>query len=110
MKPLHPCGNPACPTLVRGRARCPEHTVTREERNPKDKAQAKFYGSTQWKAIRAGVKRNQPICGMCHRAPTTTAHHRDNDWRNNDPSNHQGACDPCHRKHSGREHFKKRAS
>lgn len=110
MRPMHPCGNPACATLVRNGPNCPAHTITREMRNPKDSAQAKFYGSTQWKAIRKAVKARDPICKMCHRRPSTTAHHKDNDWTNNDPSNHEGACTECHNKHSGAEHWKKRAS
>lgn len=107
MRPMRPCAVASCPTLTRN-PRCPAHTITREQRNPKDPAQAKFYGSAQWKKIRAIVKRRDPICKMCNRAPTTTVHHKDNNWRNNEPSNHEGACDPCHRAHSGAQHYKKR--
>ena len=108
-RPLHPCAVPTCPSLTRN-TRCPQHTITREERNPRDPAQIKFYGSARWKQIRATVKLNQPICGMCHRVPTDTVHHIDGNWQNNQPENHQGVCDTCHRQHSGREHRKKRAS
>lgn len=109
MKPLHPCGVPSCPTLTRN-ARCPAHTVTREERNPKDPKQQQFYGSTRWKATRSIIRKRDPICKMCHRRPTTQVHHKDNDWQNNDPSNLEGVCKWCHLEHSGREQRKKQAS
>jgi hypothetical protein len=108
VRPSHPCAVPNCSELVSGRARCVPHTITREERNPKDPAQAKFYGSVQWKAIRTLVRRRDPICKQCHRAPTQQAHHKDNDWRNNQLANLEGVCGTCHRKHSGAEHHKKR--
>lgn len=110
MRPLHPCATPSCGTLVRGTSHCPAHTITREMRNPKDPAQAQFYGSTRWKAIRSMVRRQQPICGMCKRYPTTSVHHRDNNWQNNELTNLQGVCTTCHNKHSGTEHSKKRTA
>lgn len=103
-KPMHPCGYPSCPELVRT-PRCPEHTITREERNPKDPAQAQFYGSVQWKTLRRIVKARDPICKICNRNPTTEADHIDDNWENNDlDTNLQGVCSTCHNTKSGRQH------
>lgn len=55
VRPAHPCAVPNCSSLVRGTSRCPTHTITREERNPKDPQQAKFYGSTPTNASRRSL-------------------------------------------------------
>lgn len=108
MRPPHPCAVPNCSSLVRGRARCPEHTVTREERNPKDPRQAQFYGSVQWKTLRRIVKARDPICKICDRNPTQEADHIDDDWGNNALENLQGVCTLCHNSKSGKQHYWKR--
>ncbi len=102
----HACGQGGCPELVSGRARCSAHTIERK----KDPTQAKFYGSSQWQKLRAIVKRQQPICGMCKRAPSTSVHHKDGDWKNCTMENLEGVCKPCHARHSGTEHRMKRGN
>lgn len=109
MKPLHTCSVASCPTLVRNGPRCPAHTITREQRNPKDPRQAQFYGSTRWKKLRAMVKARDPICKICRRKPTQEADHIDDNWENNDYDNNlQGVCSDCHATKSGRQHYWRR--
>lgn len=74
----------------------------------KDPAQAKFYGSTQWKKLRTIVRHRDPICKMCHKKPTTQVHHEDGRWQNNALENLQGVCTQCHDSYSGRQHQAKR--
>ena len=75
----------------------------------KSRAQARFYGSRQWKAIRARVRREQPTCTVCRHAPTTDVHHRDGDWRNLAPSNLQGVCRHCHLSLTAEQHNARRS-
>jgi 5-methylcytosine-specific restriction enzyme A len=104
MRPLRPCAQPGCPALVRGSSRCPRHTVKQSDRRQQDPEQARFYGSRQWKALRAMVRRQQPTCGVCGKAPSEQVHHRSGDWRDNRMENLQGVCSPCHRRESGAAH------
>lgn len=104
MRAGHPCGTPGCPQIVRGKPRCPAHTIERK----KDPAQAKYYGSSAWQQLRAVIRRQQPICQVCRRAPSQSVDHIDGDWKNNATENLRGACNPCHATKSGSEHFKKR--
>lgn len=102
-KPLHPCPEPGCPVLVAD-GKCSAHTTARA----KDPDQAKFYGSSRWQSIRKLIRRRDPVCKLCLRGAATNVDHIDGNWRNNDPSNLRGLCDPCDRRHSGSQHSEKR--
>ena len=103
MKPLHPCGYPSCPTLT-SHARCDVHRVERY----KDPEQQKYYGSREWKLLRSQVRREEPICRICKRKPTTNVDHIDGNWRNRDRKNLRGLCGTCDRRHTGAQHYRKR--
>jgi 5-methylcytosine-specific restriction enzyme A len=104
VRPLRPCTEPGCATLVK-RGRCSDHLVER----PKNPDQQRFYGSTRWKALRTLVKKQEPICRMCRRKPTKVADHIDGDWRNNARENLRGLCTDCNAEHTARQHQAKRA-
>jgi 5-methylcytosine-specific restriction enzyme A len=102
-RPLRPCTQSGCPRLVSG-GRCEEHARVRKH----DPNQRRFYSSARWRQLAELVRRQQPICTVCERAPSTQAHHRDGDWRNNAADNLAGICAPCHARESGRAHREKR--
>lgn len=97
----HPCATSGCPELVVHGSHCPGHEATRRQKDPE---QERFYGSARWKAIRALVRRQQPICRICHVNPTSVIDHRDGDWKNNDLSNLRGLCTSCNASHTARQH------
>ncbi|MGA6183373.1 HNH endonuclease signature motif containing protein [Stenotrophomonas sp. NPDC077421] len=63
--------------------------------------------STYWLRLRAVVLSQSPLCVACMAEGRTTAashvDHRDGDSRNNDLSNLQGLCRPCHSAKTARE-------
>lgn len=73
-----------------------------------DTGQARFYGSAKWKALRAQVRREEPVCRICQSAPTASVDHIDGNWRNNARGNLRGLCNACERSHTGRQHQAKR--
>lgn len=56
--------------------------------------------SAEWRAIRAAVLLEQPLCACCAAADRVTAatevDHIDEDAQNNARENLQGLCKPCH--------------
>lgn len=103
-KPLRPCGAAGCPTLVASGV-CAEHT---RERPRPDADSQPFYNSTRWKAIRATIRAQEPICRECKRRPSATVDHVNGDYRDNRRENLQALCWPCHQKKSGIDHRRKR--
>ena len=63
--------------------------------------------STAWRRIREGVLRANPLCVECEKqrrvTPATVVDHIDGDAMNNDPSNLQGLCAPCHSAKTARQ-------
>lgn len=101
-RPLRPCGQAGCPTLVAS-GNCPAHTRVRE----KDPAQARFYGSTRWKVLRALVRKQEPICVLCRMAPSRVVDHVDGNWQHNERANLRALCYTCNDSHTGRQHRRK---
>lgn len=54
------------------------------------------------------MRRNQPICMICHRKPSRSVDHINGDINDNRPDNLQALCKDCHDEKSGREHQAKR--
>lgn len=42
------------------------------------------------------VKKRKPSCAKCGARSRLSNHHKDRDWRNNDPSNLETLCSSCH--------------
>lgn len=63
--------------------------------------------SAAWRAIRASVLRAEPLCRMCAQRGRTRAagcvDHIDANPGNNDPTNLQPLCSPCHASKTARE-------
>lgn len=108
MRPLKPCRIPGCPSLTND-GYCTQHSVTREQRNPKDKELRAFYNSTRWKKARAIIRRRDPICKECERRPSQTVDHL-GELEDLRPEMLRGMCWGCHNRKSGREHSVKRHS
>jgi 5-methylcytosine-specific restriction protein A len=97
----HPCAHPRCPALVKGSARCDEHTQKQER--ARGSSHQRGYGAT-WQRYRASFLRTNPLCVMCTREGRTTAatvvdHIRDHKGAEDlfwDPSNHRALCRPHH--------------
>lgn len=100
----HVCAFPRCPTIVVGQTRCPEHTITRTQRQAKDPAQAKFYASSRWRAISLMVRREEPFCRLCKRARSRMTDHIDQDWRNCARENLRALCHECNASLTAKQH------
>ena len=63
--------------------------------------------SAAWRRLRAAVLDAEPLCRECAKAGRTTAascvDHIDGDSHNNDTSNLQPLCSPCHSRKTARE-------
>lgn len=105
---LRPCSQPGCPRLV-SEGRCPDHEVKRADTyRPKPRDQQRFYGSAEWKALRARVLREEPVCQRCRERRATRVNHRDGDWRNTSRLNLEALCATCDASVTGRQHRAKR--
>lgn len=105
-KPLRVCAAPGCGELV-PRGHCPAHQIKQSDRRKHDPEQRRFYNSHRWQKIRAAIRSRYPVCQVCHDALSEQVHHKDGDWRNNDPANLEGICKDCHASESGRQHREK---
>lgn len=99
MAPKRPCGSPRCPEF----RPCPRHG-RRPWEHDRPSASARGYG-TEWRRRRAVVLREEPTCGYCGRAPSTTVDHVVPKTRGgtDDRENLRGACKRCHDTKSARE-------
>jgi 5-methylcytosine-specific restriction protein A len=93
-----PCGKPGCKALVRGAARCPEHTREREQ--ARGSASARGYDAS-WRALRAAYLSAHPMCSHpdCDLIATDVDHvtpHRGDDKLRLDPDNLQSLCHGHH--------------
>ena len=98
-------------------ARCPACEKKRQpQRDTKTAAERKFYGSGEWKRIRARQLKREPLCRTCLaagriRAGNTVDHitpMRD-DGSPRDPANLQTQCATCHQQKRQREAMERRS-
>lgn len=95
------CSTPGCPTLTTG-GRCQAHQQQAEQ--ARGTAASRGYGGKGHALFRTAVLTKNPICVLCHLAPSTAADHyplsrRDLVLRHlnpNDPTHGRGLCAPCH--------------
>lgn len=99
-RPLRPCLTPGCAALV-ARGHCTAHAPPPRPRHSPEAD--RFYASTRWKNVRAIVRRAQPICQRCKRAPSQSVDHKNSDLNDLrfdpfDPlnSNLEALCQRCH--------------
>lgn len=63
--------------------------------------------SAAWRAIRSGVLAREPLCRLCATKGITRAanhvDHVDGNANNNDPTNLQPLCAPCHNRKTATE-------
>jgi len=76
--PLRPCTYPRCSVLVAGGGRCSIHRPTEADRPNADVRT--WYRTPRWRALRAVVLRDQPVCPVClaagRRVPTADVDHK----------------------------------
>ncbi len=97
----HPCTQPGCPALVRGRGRCDEHERQADAR--RGSSASRGYGS-KWQAYRKGFLEANPLCVVCKAAGRITAAsvvdhiraHKGDETLMWSPANHRSVCKPCH--------------
>lgn len=65
--PLKKCAEPGCRQLIRGSARCEQHS-NRPRTTPTDP----FYASTAWRNLRDRFIQANPLCKPCEDAGRTT--------------------------------------
>lgn len=113
-RPKSPCLRPGCGELVDA-GYCNAHKPPPSRKHTPEAD--RFYSSSRWQAIRAIVRRAQPICMECKRAPSQSVDHISGDINDNrfdagDPlnSNLRAVCNRCHAAKSGLQHWRKRAS
>lgn len=97
----HPCGQPGCRAIVRGSARCPEHTRKREQE--RGTSHQRGYDA-RWRKARLTYLRRHPLCRLCEGAgrvvPADVVDHvkphRGDQSLFWDVENWQPLCTPCH--------------
>jgi 5-methylcytosine-specific restriction enzyme A len=98
---LRVCTVTGCPTLTQG-GRCPVHEQAADK--ARGNATKRGYGSRHRLTFRAKVLKRNPICVLCHAAPSTDADHHPVDRRTlelrgedpDDPKHGRGLCKSCH--------------
>lgn len=96
-----------CPTLHPGPGMCPNcQAASDKQRRPHGSP----YGTQAHRSFRETVLAHQPICTLCHVAPSNVADHYPTERRDlidqglnpNDPQYGRGLCKPCHDRHTAR--------
>ena len=102
---MHPCAQPGCGELLpAGTARCTRHARTQAVAKRTDPEQVRFYGSKQWKALRAQVRAEEPVCRICGERPSRSVDHIDGNWSNNARTNLRALCGVCEPRRTGAQH------
>jgi 5-methylcytosine-specific restriction protein A len=102
------CSVPGCPTIYNGTTtRCPTH---QQEANETHWANTRDYNTPGHRTqFRPAVLKRDPICVICHKAPSTVADHHPLTRREllavgknpNDPQYGRGLCTTCDHRQSG---------
>ncbi len=97
------CNVHGCPTLYQGNGgRCPTHT--RQADQARGSSQDRGYNTPGHRTFRVAVITRDPVCVLCHVAPSTVADHYPRSRRElvalgmnpNDPNAGRGLCKKCH--------------
>jgi 5-methylcytosine-specific restriction protein A len=107
--PLKPCTQPGCPELTTG-GRCPAHQTAAQRQ--RGSASDRGYGHTHRTTFREAVLAKNPICVLCHRAPSTEADHHPHSRKQlitqgkdpSDPRYGRGLCHKCHSQATAQHH------
>lgn len=106
-----PCPEPTCPHLRERGGDCPlGHSKAKRKRAQRrtdaqrPSAARRGYGALHRARFRAPVLARDPICVLCHNAPSVHADHHPLTRRDliargldpNDPRHGRGLCGPCH--------------
>ena len=95
------CAKPGCNTLTL-KGRCDAHPYDKGKDTAQARQKARKYATNdpRWRLIRKRQLHKQPLCEECHKAgllePAKVVDHMDGDSFNNDVSNLQSMCWPCH--------------
>lgn len=99
-----PCSTPTCPELVPpGTSRCDDCKAEADKR--RGTATERGYTSKAHRlGFRKGVLKQDPVCVLCKRRPSTVADHYPLSRRDlidagmdpDDPKHGRGLCKPCH--------------
>lgn len=102
------CSKPGCPKLTET-GRCTEHRA--EADAARGTARQRGYGRGHEQRFRPGVLARDPVCVLCHLAPSVHADHHPLSRRQlvtagldpDDPQYGRGLCGPCHSRHTATE-------
>lgn len=102
------CTEVGCPVLTDG-GRCDDHR--RQYEANRGNFRKRGYRAATWDPARRACLRRDPLCTLCHTAPSTVADHHPTDRRTlvaqgvpNPDALHllRGLCVPCHNAHTAR--------
>lgn len=101
------CTTPGCPrTPTPPSSKCDRCATPR----PRPSATTQGYDREHRDRFRAGVLQRDPVCVLCHQAPSEHADHhprskrelRELGWDDNNPAYGRGLCARCHSKETAR--------
>jgi 5-methylcytosine-specific restriction protein A len=103
------CTVRGCPRFTDGGSLCPAHlSARRAESDAKRGPDRQWYGAPAWRALRAIVLREEPICRLCSKTPSTIVDHIEPRQARPDLAlvrgNLRGLCKSCHDRRTGSEH------
>lgn len=102
-KPLRPCRQPGCPSLIRGGGWCDAHKPAAWA-STTTSAASRGYGP-QWRRLRAIVLDRDPVCKGCGKAASMHVDHVVPKARGGTDAiqNLQGLCERCHQAKTARD-------